>query len=277
LFRLCHLRTNTAPRRDNQAGENFSRAVAIGLRFATALNTEALQPIADSPSPILRDYSAQSDVLLVSFSGLKRNPEKVPGFSLRGTLAGVPARKLYLRDLNKAWFLRGLNGLTREVEGTAAFLNAEISSAKARRLIFTGYSLGGFAALLYGVLCGVDEIHAISPQAFINFWRRWRAGDHRWQRYVLPLHFSGTRRYHDLRPWLEKIAGKTTAHIYFARDSRLDVIHAQHIRDLPRVAVHERAEGSHRLVTVMRESGELRSIFERAVAGESLRAAPQKG
>jgi hypothetical protein len=62
-------------------------------------------------------------------------------------------------------------------------------------------------------------------------------------------------------------------HLHFARDSRLDAIHAEHVRDLPQVTVHEHTEGSHRLVTVMRESGELRATFERAVAGESLRAA----
>ena len=240
------------------------------------MNAETSSPPADD-QPLLRDYSAQSDVLLVSFSGLKRNPEKVPGFSLRGTLAGLAVKKLYLRDLNKAWFLRGLSGATASVEATAAFLREEFSSVNARRLIFTGYSLGGFAALLYGALCGADEVHAISPQTFLGFRKRWQAGDHRWQRYVLPLHFSGTRRYQDLRPWLARTRAGTALHVHFARDSRLDAIHAQHIRDLPQVIIRDRPEKAHQLITVMRESGELRSLFERAIAGESLRAAPRKG
>src|ERR1043165_8310010 len=113
---------------------------------------------------VLRDYSADSDVLLVSLSGLKRNPEKVPGFSLRGTLAGLPVKKLYLRDLNKAWFLRGLRGVAGNVNETVAFLRHEAEELGAKRIIFTGYSLGGFAALLFGVLCEVDEVRAISPQ-----------------------------------------------------------------------------------------------------------------
>ena len=227
----------------------------------------------DDNVPVLRDYAAEGNVLLVSFSGLKRTPQKVPGFSLRATFAGLPAKKLYLRDLDKAWFLRGLRGITGNVEETAQFLRAEANAIGARRIILTGYSLGGFAALLYGAMVGADEVHAISPQTFISFWRRLLCGDHRWRRYVLPLHFSATRQFHDLRPWLANCPRQTKLHIHFARDSRLDAIHARHVRDLPQVIVHEHAEGSHRLVTAMRESGELRAIFERAIAGESLRAA----
>ena len=229
--------------------------------------TKQSQPApVDDGVPVLRDYAAPGDVLLVSFSGLKPNPRKAPGFSLRATLAGLPVKKLYLRDLDKAWFLRGLSGVTEGVEGTVEFLRAEAAAAGARRMILTGYSLGGFAALLHGALAGADEVHAVSPQTCLSFAWRWRAGDHRWRRYVWPLHFRRTRHYHDLRPWLERCPMQTQLHVYFARDSRLDALHARHVYDVPRLTIHERAEGSHRLVSAMRESGELRAIFERAAA-----------
>jgi hypothetical protein len=220
----------------------------------------------DDGSPVLRDYSAPGSVLLVSFSGLKRNPEKLPGFSLRGTLAGLAVKKLYLRDLDKAWFLRGLRGVTQGVEDTAEFLRRESHEAGATRMIFTGYSLGGFAALLYGTLSGAHEVHAISPQTFISFWKRLRAGDHRWRRYVFPLHFSRTRQFHDLRPWLARCPVETRLNIHYARDSRLDALHAEYVRGVNAVTIGEHVAGSHRLVTQMRESGELRRIFENASA-----------
>ncbi len=232
------------------------------------MSSDPNSPSAENESSILRDYVAQSDLLLVSFSGLKRNPEKMPGFSMRGTAAGLEVKKLYLRDLHKAWFLRGLRGVTSNVEETVDFLSDEIASVGARRVVFIGYSLGGFAALLYGALCGAHEVHAISPQTFITFWNRWGAGDYRWRRYVLPMYFNGTRRYHDLRPWLAQRSQETVHHVYYARDSLLDAAHAAHISDLPAVISHPSPQGSHRLVTEMRESGELRSILERAVAGD---------
>lgn len=215
-------------------------------------------------------------MLVVSFSGLKQNPEAVPGFSLRRTLMGLPIKRLYLRDLNRAWFLRGLRGVTKDVEETVAFLRAEAKSVQAQRIILTGYSLGGFAALLYGSLLGADEVHALSPQTFLSFWRRLRARDHRWRRYVLPLHFRPTRRFHELRPWLAQVEGRTKFHVHFARDSRLDGIHAHSVSGLPGVTIHSHPEGGHRLVTALMESGELRAIFERAIAGESLRGAAGK-
>ncbi len=257
------------------------RSIDIVRHFDTscALATNETNPkpaLVDDRSPVARDYSAASEVLLVSFSGLKRNPDKVPGFSLRGALTGLLVKKLYLRDLEKAWFLRGLHGLTRDVPETVAFLRAEAASAGAGRIVLTGYSLGGYAALLHGALLGADEVHAISPQTFISFWRRLRAGDHRWRRHVLPLHFGGARQFHDLRPHLARCPDHTKLHVYFARDSRLDAIHAEHVRDLPQIIAHEYAEGSHRLVTNLRGSGQLRTILERALTGESLQPGAKK-
>jgi len=228
-------------------------------------------PPVEDDCALYRDYSEESRVLVVSFSGLKPNPHAVPGFSLRRTFMGLPIKKLYLRDLDRAWFLRGLRGVTTDVEATVAFLAAEAKSVQARRLILTGYSLGGFAALLYGSLLGADEVHAISPQTFLSFWGRWRARDNRWRRYVLPLHFGPTRRFHELRPWLARTEGRTGLHVHFASDSRLDTIHAGYVTGLPGVVAHDHKEGGHRLVTALMESGELRAIFERAIAGESLR------
>ena len=125
--------------------------------------------------------------------------------------------------------------------------------------------------LLYGALLEADEVHAISPQTFLSFWLRLRARDSRWRRYVWPLYFGPTKRFHDLRPWLERCDAKTKLCVHFAGDSRLDTIHAQHVSGLPGLLIHDHKQGGHRLVTLMMESGELRAIFERAIAGESLR------
>jgi hypothetical protein len=248
------------------------RGIDIGRNFVTsfALVTEPSKPKwppVEDDCALYRDYSEESRVLVVSFSGLKQNPEAVPGFSLRRTFMGLPIKQLYLRDLDRAWFLRGLRGVTRDVDETVAFLRQEAAFVQARRVILTGYSLGGFAALLYGSLLGVDEVHAISPQTFLSFWRRLRARDNRWRRYVWPLHFGPTKLFHELRPWLSKVKGETKLHVHFASDSRLDTIHARYVTGLPGVIVHDHQKGGHRLVTALMESGQLRTIFERAIAG----------
>ncbi|HMJ88669.1 MAG TPA: hypothetical protein VK530_02575, partial [Candidatus Acidoferrum sp.] len=70
----------------------------------------------DNDSPIQRDYSADAKVLFIVFSGLRRSPGEKPGFSFIHITGELPAKKLFVRDLTKAWYLRGLPGITRGVE-----------------------------------------------------------------------------------------------------------------------------------------------------------------
>lgn len=248
------------------------------MQSATRPDTTAPEPRApgEPPSSVRRDYTADSEVLLIIFSGLKQNPAAIPGFSFINVTAGLPAKKLFLRDLDKAWFLRGFRRETTNVEQSVEFLRGEAERAGARRVVLLGYSLGGFAALLYGALLNADAVQAFSPQTFISFWKRLRFRDHRWRRYVWKLHFGDTRSFHDLRPILSR-AGRTQFHIHYAQNSRLDAVHAAHVREAPGVTHHAYAEGSHRLVTELRDIGELRAIMERAVMPESLRPPGQNG
>lgn len=222
----------------------------------------------DDLSPVRRDYQADSDVLLILFSGLKRRPEGVPDFSFGRVIEGIPARKLFVRDLHRAWYLRGLPGVSRNVAETAAFLRREIEAQGARRVVLAGYSLGGFGALLYGALLRADVVLAFSPQTFVSLPQRLWHGDHRWQRWVLKLHCSPALfEPRDVKPLLAQDNGRTKHFIHYALDSRLDVKHALRLQGLPGVVLQEHAEGRHRLVTELRESGELRRLMEQAVQG----------
>jgi hypothetical protein len=220
----------------------------------------------DNGSPIQRDYSCDAPVLFIVFSGLRRAPKEKPGFSFINVTGTLRAKKLFVRDLTKAWYLRGLPGLAKSVDETTEFFRKEIASTGAQRVVLTGYSLGGFAAMLYGTLLNSDEVHAFSPQTFVSMRQRIRHGDHRWNRYALKLPLTTPARFRDLRPILLESQAKTRHEIYYAEDSRLDVLHAQHVTGLRNVTLHPHAEGRHRLVTALRDTGELLRIFERAVA-----------
>jgi len=222
----------------------------------------------DDDSPIFRDYSADSRVLFVVFSGLRRSPGEKPGFSFINVTSPLPAKRLFLRDLTKAWYLRGLPGLTRGVEDTAEFFRNEIRATGAERVVMTGYSLGAFAAMLYGTLIEANEVHAFSPQTFVSLRQRIRHRDHRWNRYVLKLPLSTQSRFRDLRPLLARSRAKTQHHIHYAEDSRLDVLHAKHVEGLPNVKLHSYNEGKHRLVTDLRDKGMLIKIYEEAVGAQ---------
>jgi hypothetical protein len=224
----------------------------------------------DDDSPVLRDYAADSRVLFIAFSGLRRSPGEKPGFSFINITGSLPAKKLFVRDLTKTWYLTGLPGLTRGVEKTAEFFRNEIRSANAARVVMVGYSLGGFAAMLYGMLVDADQVLAFSPQTFVSLRQRIRHGDHRWNRYALKLPLKTRGKYRDLRSWLAKSRARTKHEVHYAEDSRLDVLHAKHVEGLPNVTLHAHREGRHRLVTVLRDSGVLQQMFEYAVGAQSV-------
>jgi len=205
-------------------------------------------------------------VLFIVFSGLRRSPGEKPGFSFIHITGELPAKKLFVRDLTKAWYLRGLPGITRGVEDTAGFFRDEIKSTGAERVVMAGYSLGGFAAMLYGTLINANEVQAFSPQTFVSLRQRIRHGDHRWNRYALKLPLSTPMRFRDLRSTLMKSRATTQHHVHFAQDSRLDILHAKHVEGLPNITLHSHAEGRHRLVTALRDSGILMQIFQRSVS-----------
>lgn len=223
-------------------------------------------------SPIIREYDADSRVLCIVFSGLRRSPGEVPGFAFRRIMADLPAKRLFVRDFKKAWYLRGLHTLTRGVPDTVEFFKNEMRDIAAQRVVMVGHSLGGFAAMLYGALLGVDSVHAFSPQTFISLRQRVRNRDHRWNRYALKLPFLTPASYRDLLPWLRASKTRTQFHLHYAKDSPLDTVHALRVQSLPGVSLHAHAEGRHRLVTVLRDSGALRPLLEEAVVqprGES--------
>jgi len=172
---------------------------------------------------------------------------------------GTSCRANFLRSLRDQKPLPRLNDNSGKMHPQVAFIRGH------RRVVLTGYSLGGFAALLFGNLLGADEVHAFSPQTFISLSRRIWYRDHRWQRYVLKLHCSAAcLEVCDLRPLLARPSRQTRKFVYYAKDSRLDKLHALRLAELPGVEFRAFDEGSHRLVTALRDSGDLRRILEGA-------------
>ena len=55
-------------------------------------------------------------------------------------------------------------------------------------------------------------------------------------------------------------------HLHYCDTHRLDRLHAERLREVPNVHLHPHPEGGHRLVTILRDTGRLRSILEDALA-----------
>lgn len=205
---------------------------------------------------------------LVAFGGI-RGGMGIPPFEFFRVTEGLDTRRIFARDLRQTWYLAGIEGLGATPHQAAEGLEAVLGDGRGR-VVTTGNSAGGFAAIVYGALVGADEVHAFSPQTVLTRAARAAWVDLRW----LP-EMRRLRRLPevppdllDLRRFLTGHEQSPTIHVHYCRGHRLDARHAERIGDLPGVRLHAYEEGGHGLVGALRDEGSLRRILEEALRGD---------
>ena len=74
-------------------------------------------------------------------------------------------KHIFIRDIFKQWYLKGINNEFNSIETLAVFLRNELEGYKA---VFIGSSAGGFIAVLLGGLLQVDRVYSFNGQCFIT-------------------------------------------------------------------------------------------------------------
>jgi pimeloyl-ACP methyl ester carboxylesterase len=217
---------------------------------------------------IALDLEPESDVLLIVFSGLLGRLGPVPVFEFFNSVAPFGVKKAFLRDLTQSWYHRGVEGIGSDVPAIADYLANLVSESGATRTVLIGNSAGAYAALLFGQLLNAKEVHAFSPQSFIDPGMRTEHSDHRWQAYVDRVVAAGgpDPRYADLLPVLSEGGVSTTFHIYYPAPNRLENLHTLRLTGISGVVPHPVDGGGHKLIKWLRDTGELAQILERALA-----------
>jgi hypothetical protein len=236
--------------------------VAVATDFDTSIN--------DTSAPIAVDFKSDRHVLLLAFGGLAGGLG-FPMFEFSRLTSGLEnTNRIFLRDPRNAWYHQGLPGISDSVDGVVSFLKQYTGHGSTQRSIAVGNSGGGYAAMLFGHLLGVDAVHAFSPKTFIDPFSRMKIRDFpprfEWNNW-LRLLSRGERRYFDLKRVLQKAAPPNRAiHVYYAAHHRIDRLHATRIESLPGVRAYPHPGKEHALIKDLKRSGELARIIERAVA-----------
>ncbi len=220
--------------------------------------------LGDGSLGYLAEPKGGSGTTLMAFGGI-RGGLGIPPYEFFRVTEGLGVRRIFVRDLDQVWYLRGIRGLGSDPREAADALRRETVG---ERVVTTGNSSGGFAAVLLGSLMGADAVHGFSPQTAIDRAHRLRWLDLRW---VPQMH--GVRRLHpdrdvlDLRRHLEAQPASPSIHLHYSATDRRDTRHAEHLDGLPGVTLHRYRHGGHRLVTDLRDSGELAAILRGATGG----------
>lgn len=106
-----------------------------------------------------------SDVLIVAFSHVGYPEGK---FAFTNAFANLHCNKLFLNCPGNSWYQNGIPGFGDSVEAAAMQLKLHIAELGVRRTIFVGMSMGGYGALLFGLLVGADIILAFTAEVQIG-------------------------------------------------------------------------------------------------------------
>jgi hypothetical protein len=214
---------------------------------------------------IAAQLEADSPRLILAFSGRGVKVLGLPPFEFLRSLSLIHTKRAFVRDVKRLWYHRGIAGVGEDIDSVAEHLRGLTERAQVQEIATIGSSAGGYGALLFGALLS-GEVHAFSPQTFIDPELRRIHNDARWAESIEELDGHMDARYADLRPVIA--ASASSCHIYYPTGQAIDVTHAEHIGGLPQVTLHPFESDQHNLVGELRESGWLDSFLKR-LGGEA--------
>lgn len=194
-----------------------------------------------------------SPTVVIAFGGIHTRMGGIPPYEFFGQLDGLDIDRVFVRDLDQAWYQNGIRGIADNITDAAKGL-AELRDHE--RVVCVGCSAGGFAAILFGQLIDADETHAFGPQTVIAKRALRRMGDRRWDRYLKPV-WKHVGTLLDVGLELDNVT------VHYGTDDRLDVVHAERLAGLAKLVPYEGL--GHELTRTLRDRGELQTILREAV------------
>jgi pimeloyl-ACP methyl ester carboxylesterase len=225
-----------------------------------------LEPLNDRRVGVGYDFTSPSTTVLVSFAAM--GTYEPPPFDFFQITSGLPAKRLFVRDVQRIWYHRGVPGFGDSIEDVARALEEILVAEGVGRVIVFGSSAGGYAALVFGTLLRADLVVAFAPQTMLD--RDWLAsiGDERWYRRLSRLDELGgpNARFLDLAVALPRERrGETTYEVHYPASHEGDEHHALRLEGVPGVRLCPHARSDHKFVRKLRDSGELEQVLRIAV------------
>ena len=213
----------------------------------------------------LLDNSVASDVLMISFAVFPA-PGGKSSFDFRRATSSLGVKRLFLRDPHMMWYQKGTPGIGDDVPGVATFIKKIIAQEHPRRVVMIGNSGGGFAALLFGALVGVDEIHAFNPPTRLREPDDTSAPE---QLEALLLEKGADIPYLDIRNIFRTyLKPETKVYIHYSRGESRDKRHAKYLREFPNVHIVEYPFVSHHVARFFAERAMLSPLLNAAAQGD---------
>lgn len=239
---------------------------AGSVRQAKKANTNAPAPAGYQ----VETSEAADSNWIVTFSGRRAETEQRRisewgPFEFVKTLHGKSLHQFFVRDRDNRWYQYGVDGLAPTIDTAAQAIRTEIDKAPHKRVVTMGNSMGGYAAILYGILMKADKVIAFAPQSFISAEMRNTHDDRRWQQDLGSIP-EADMPYPDLLPVIEANPSVNIS-IYYCEGDALDKLHAERLRHLPNVSIHTLESDDHNVGRALKKLGLLAQIVDREIEG----------
>lgn len=210
---------------------------------------------------VISDCAAVSygdpDHLIVMFSSTAA--ARKGDFDFKDFAKDLPQTILFLRDDDiRTGYHNGINGLSSNPDETVEFLRYFRNKLAPKRVTMFGTSIGGYGALMFGFLLGVDEIVTAGTVSYIDpatAEAKGGAGVRIPQSMEWVVDWYASRglepKYLDTWPLIEANADKVKAvKMYYSPDDKVDTAQTLHIARLPHVKAIAKEGTSHRYIAL---------------------------
>lgn len=213
--------------------------------------------------PITYLAGSRTDVLFLSFGGVRMGAG-IPPKEFHASLKGRDAPGYFIKDFRQSWYQEGLLGHSHDVAGTVEVLRALVARHSPKHVVTLGVSAGGYAAMLFGTLLGVDRVAAFSPQIDVSHQvvKLYSGFDT-----PPPRQFVGEEGAASLSTLLGAQARLPDIRIYYGDAQEHDVASAEQLKDIAGVTLVPQAGVSDHPVTVaLKRNGQLSEILDQLIA-----------
>ncbi len=218
--------------------------------------------------------------LLISFAFV--NWERPADFYLFGrsrkleTQCGRRFNRILLRDRRNLWYLRGIPGLGGSLAETVVALRRLIQAVAPSEVWCVGESMGGYAALLYGILLGASRIVSFGPLSTFSAIFASEYEDLRWRDVMLRLDPAEVPVTTDLPELARRMGHASRVHLIAGTSAgsgapeavNLDVMHAERFSGLSGVRFHYYPEAGHAVTKWLADAGRFDEILAHCLYGE---------
>jgi len=200
---------------------------------------------------------------LLCFGGIA-NALEIPPREFFKVTEGFNCNRVFVRDFAQSWYHRGLPPITHDISSTKVYLQTLLQDHQiTNSIVACGNSAGGYGAILFGYLLGVDSILAFSPICFLSKDKRIQLRDSRWDGWDKILAQTKTPQYLNLDNFKDR--GTIPLTIYHGQGSP-DTEHASLLSCSLSVTVHQVPYVGHGVVKYLRDNRRLKEILKQVLS-----------